>query len=315
MKKQLLSSFLVIACIFISNAQPSTFNYQSVIRNADGNIMQNLELILEFTIQNQDDDDYHIETYYTTTNNLGQISVQIGAGTIQNGDFSTIPWGTKQILLNTELSVDNGTIHNPMGLTPILAAPYALCAAAGNERPPGADGNGIESVTDIANGTFTLNFTYGSSYTTSELTRETGSSIKSVIYNGNGTLTFNFTDGSNYTTPNLARPTIETSSGNILNNDTTSWMATDAIKIAEQKVVIGTVTPDKPLHIEGDAHVTGDIYYGVGSTIFSRPDHIFNEIYSKNYQLNNIEKFIAKNHRLPWLTPQKDNKDGINIPG
>jgi hypothetical protein len=253
MKKQLLTIMLIFACIVVSKAQPSTFNYQSVIRDIDGNVLQNQEIDLKLIITDIAKTDYYIETHVLTTNNLGQISAQVGGGNIESGDFSTIPWGSTQLYLVVQVSLDQGVTFTDMGRSPLLAVPYALYAASGNEGPPGEEGNGIESVTDNANGSFTLNFTDGSTYTTPDLTGATGNGIESVTNNGNGTLTFNFTDGSNYTTPNLAGPTIETSPGNILYNDTTGWKATSAIKIVEQKVGIGSDPAISRLLVKGDS--------------------------------------------------------------
>jgi hypothetical protein len=78
---------------------------------------------------------------------------------------------------------------------------------------------------------------------------------------------------------------------------------------------IGTVNPDKPLTVEGDARVTGDIYYGaIGeTTTYKKPDFVFNEQYDKQFDIQEIENFINKNKHLPWVTSSNDEKDGINM--
>ncbi len=124
-----------------------------------------------------------------------------------------------------------------------------LQGPAGIDGINGANGNGILSTTDNGDGTFTLNYTDGTSFTTSNLTGPTGSQgpagndgatgpqgiqglagndgaqgiqgpagidgingangngILSTTDNGNGTFTFNYTDGSSFTTSNLTGPT------------------------------------------------------------------------------------------------------------
>ncbi|MEM9143333.1 MAG: hypothetical protein AAGA86_10130, partial [Bacteroidota bacterium] len=97
----------------------------------------------------------------------------------------------------------------------------------GTDGTNGADGNGIASTVDNGNGTFTLNFTDGTSFTTADLTGPAGTNgtngtngtdgangtngadgngIASTVDNGNGTFTLNFTDGTSFTTADLTGP-------------------------------------------------------------------------------------------------------------
>lgn len=105
--------------------------------------------------------------------------------------------------------------------------------APGSQGPAGADGVGIVSTIDNGNGTFTINYSDGSSFTTSNLTGPqgvqgqqgiqgpagndgapgvqgpagvNGVGIVSTINNGNGTYTFNYSDGTSFTTGNLTGP-------------------------------------------------------------------------------------------------------------
>ncbi len=80
-------------------------------------------------------------------------------------------------------------------------------------------------------------------------------------------------------------------------------------------VGINTNIPDKLLTVNGDARVTGDIYYGaIGSpTTYSKPDFVFSPDYNKDFDILNIEKFIKKHNHLPWVTAAKDEKEGINM--
>ncbi|MFH2141658.1 MAG: hypothetical protein ABIJ97_04505 [Bacteroidota bacterium] len=82
-------------------------------------------------------------------------------------------------------------------------------------------------------------------------------------------------------------------------------------------VGIGTIAPDKLLHVAGDARVEGDIFYGAtGSvTTYSKPDYVFQPDYKMNFNhdILEVDKFIQKNQHLPWLTSAKDEIDGINI--
>ncbi len=81
----------------------------------------------------------------------------------------------------------------------------------------------------------------------------------------------------------------------------------------DAKVGIGTIDPDKKLHVVGDARITGDIYYGTGNNTYIKPDFVFSDNYKEFHTPLSVERFIRKNGHLPWLTKASDEKDGINL--
>ncbi len=78
-------------------------------------------------------------------------------------------------------------------------------------------------------------------------------------------------------------------------------------------VGLGTVTPDKKLHVEGDARVTGSIYYGTGATIYNKPDFVFNSEYADYFTPTEVDRYINRHGHLPWLTPASKENDGVNL--
>jgi microcystin-dependent protein len=102
-----------------------------------------------------------------------------------------------------------------------VEGPQGIQGPAGNDGVDGQDGVGITSTVDNNNGTFTINYTDGSSFTTSDLTGpqgiqgpagndgvdgQDGVGITSTVDNNNGTFTINYTDGSSFTTADLTGP-------------------------------------------------------------------------------------------------------------
>ncbi|MCK9208702.1 MAG: hypothetical protein M0P66_16440, partial [Salinivirgaceae bacterium] len=78
---------------------------------------------------------------------------------------------------------------------------------------------------------------------------------------------------------------------------------------------VGITTPDKKLHVEGDARVTGSIYYGTSgtTTTYTKPDFVFENEYNNYLNPLQVCNFIKTNGHLPWLTKASDEKDGINL--
>jgi hypothetical protein len=85
--------------------------------------------------------------------------------------------------------------------------------------------------------------------------------------------------------------------------------------VRSSKVGINTLTPDKELTVEGDARITGDIYYGIlhEDSKYAKPDFVFKKDYNKSFDILSIEKFIKRNKHLPWITAAKNEHDGVNM--
>lgn len=88
----------------------------------------------------------------------------------------------------------------------------------------------------------------------------------------------------------------------------------DTKKIAfNANVGIGTIQPDKKLHVVGDARITGDIYYGTSTSTYTKPDFVFTSKYNNYKDPSAVQTFIKANGHLPWLTSAKNEKDGVNL--
>jgi len=79
---------------------PQGINYQTVIRDGDGNIMPDTELSLQMTIRSGASDGavVYAETHGATTNAFGLVNLVIGYGTPLNNAFPTL---TGAMLKNT----------------------------------------------------------------------------------------------------------------------------------------------------------------------------------------------------------------------
>jgi hypothetical protein len=97
---------------------PQAFNYQAVIRDANGNLLENQAVgikisLLQGTSTGQE---VYAETHATTTNQFGQVDLQIGTGTATTGQFDTIAWGAGPYYLQLAIDLTGGANYwlNPL---------------------------------------------------------------------------------------------------------------------------------------------------------------------------------------------------------
>ena len=98
------------------------------MRGNSGGLWSNKNVNVKFTILQDSINGAEIysEEHSTTTNVYGLLNLAIGSGTVLNGDFSTIPWGSSEHYLKFELDTTNGTNYYEMGISQLLSVPYAL---------------------------------------------------------------------------------------------------------------------------------------------------------------------------------------------
>ena len=135
MKKNLI---LAVFCLIISAmtfAQvPQKMSYQAVVRGSDNNLVANSEVSIRISILqgSADGDAIYTETHSATTNANGLLTIEIGNGT-SNNDFSAINWANGPYFVKTETDVNGGDNYDIIGVSQLLAVPYAMYAqSAGN---------------------------------------------------------------------------------------------------------------------------------------------------------------------------------------
>ncbi|MFN8299553.1 MAG: hypothetical protein U0T75_10630 [Chitinophagales bacterium] len=136
MKKKILH--LLLCCAFIATAYaqaPESTNYQAVARNSGGNVLTNQAVGLRFTVHTGTAGGTVVyqETASATTNQFGLFTHDIGTGTVVQGTFNTIGWGTGAKFLQVDIDPAGGSSYTNMGTSQMMSVPYALYAKeAGN---------------------------------------------------------------------------------------------------------------------------------------------------------------------------------------
>ena len=132
MKKVIFLLVFVVGCI-IANAQiPQGFNYQAIIRNSSGNLIQSKTLKVTVAIKTSiTGGTVFWEEYHNVTSNyLGLVSFAVGSGTRISGSvaaFNLIDWKAQPLYLKTTVEYPVGTTTD-MGTAQILSVPYSLVA-------------------------------------------------------------------------------------------------------------------------------------------------------------------------------------------
>jgi len=136
MKRTLLTILSVLFCaITFAQSVPQGINYQAVARDANGDVLMNQALIIQFSVISDITTSAVSwqETHTVTTNDYGLYTAIIGGGTSTSAGFSAsfdvIDWGASNHLLKVEVDYGGG-IFVDMGTTAFMSVPYSFCSVS-----------------------------------------------------------------------------------------------------------------------------------------------------------------------------------------
>jgi hypothetical protein len=126
-----LANYLITTSV-IAQA-PQKMSYQAVIRNSSDALITNTQVGMQISILKGSASGtvVYAETQTPTTNANGLVSIEIGAGTAQSGNFASIDWASGPYFIKTETDPDGSTggiIYTITGTSQLLSVPYALHA-------------------------------------------------------------------------------------------------------------------------------------------------------------------------------------------
>lgn len=131
--KKTISGLLMFMILFPLCAQvPQSINYQTIIRNSNGQPITEQTISLKFSILmgGVSGPVLYAEKHVKPTNQFGIVNMHIGKGTAISGQFNDIEWGAGRMFLNTQLDVNGGDNFSEMGTTEMVSVPYALYAGS-----------------------------------------------------------------------------------------------------------------------------------------------------------------------------------------
>jgi len=145
---------------------PGKMSYQAVIRDASNALVTNQQVGMQISIL-QGATAVYEEIQTPTSNTNGLVSLEIGAGTIVSGIFSSIDWSAGTYFIKTETDPTRGTNYTITGTSQLLSVPYALYAntssdteaVAANTAKVGYTEALVSANTDVAANTAKIGYT------------------------------------------------------------------------------------------------------------------------------------------------------------
>ncbi len=109
---------------------PEKMSYQAVVRDGSNNLVTSSAVGMQISILQGSPSGtaMYVETQTPTTNANGLVSIEIGAGTVVSGDFTTINWANGPYFIKTETDPAGGISYTITGISQLLSVPYALHA-------------------------------------------------------------------------------------------------------------------------------------------------------------------------------------------
>lgn len=110
---------------------PQRFSYQAVIRNTSNALLVNQPVGLRISILqgSATGTAVYVETHSATTTVNGQVTVEIGGGTVVSGAMSGINWSIGSYFVKTETDPVGGTNYSLVSTSRLQSVPYAMYAA------------------------------------------------------------------------------------------------------------------------------------------------------------------------------------------
>ncbi len=133
MKNYLLILSLLLFGIGLQSQTAKAFNYQAVVRDANGQLLSNQQVGLQINLIVEDGRNtttVFTENHSPTTNAFGLVNLEIGRGIVEFGQFETLNW-SQAMFISIGLDASGGRNYQNMGTAELLSVPYALYAASG----------------------------------------------------------------------------------------------------------------------------------------------------------------------------------------
>ncbi|NQY08162.1 MAG: DUF1566 domain-containing protein [Flavobacteriales bacterium] len=130
MKKILTIILSLLISVSVWAQSPESMSYQAVIRDAGNAVVASQSVGMQISILqgSASGSSVYTETQNPSTNINGLVSIEIGTGNVESGDFTTIDWANDVFYIMTETDPTGGTDYTITGTSQLMSVPYALHA-------------------------------------------------------------------------------------------------------------------------------------------------------------------------------------------
>lgn len=130
MKKIITVCAVLLMTASVFAQAPEKMSYQAVVRDGSNALVSSTAVGMQISILqgSASGTAVYVETQTPTSNANGLVSLEIGAGTVVSGDFTTIDWANGPYFIKTETDPTGGTSYTITGTSQLLSVPYALHA-------------------------------------------------------------------------------------------------------------------------------------------------------------------------------------------
>ncbi len=149
MKKLVTILAVALVSVGVFAQSPQKMSYQAIVRNSSNALVTSTTIGMRISILQGSGSGsaVYVETHTPTTNVNGLVSIEVGAGTVVSGTFSTISWANGPFYIKTDTDPTGGTSYSITGTSQLLSVPYALYAEkSGNGDPWLTVGNSLTTV-------------------------------------------------------------------------------------------------------------------------------------------------------------------------
>lgn len=125
-----IKTAILLACLSalpLGAAVPGSFSMQAVATDGTG-VVANKEVKVRVSLRQgkADSKNIYVETHTVTTDGLGVLTLAVGEGTKESGDFSSITWANKTSFI--EIEIDKGAGYVSAGTRQLTSVPFAKFA-------------------------------------------------------------------------------------------------------------------------------------------------------------------------------------------
>ena len=130
MKKITIMAWMGMITLSLSAQIPESIRYQSVIRDQNQVVCANQQIGLRIIIARDVEARraVYVETHSAMTGTSGLLTVDIGTGTVEYGNFTEIDWSSGPLFVKTEIDLAGGTAYTLEGVSQIISVPHAFYA-------------------------------------------------------------------------------------------------------------------------------------------------------------------------------------------